>query len=123
MRILSDEQRKFKYELIDEQTKALKFGKEPDKKGYEEIYEYSDVPSRENYNPERGTYKWGREGPSEEEQALYWQLGNQLFKRKAEILGYDPDSLSEEEFKEVIGAWHGGGEDIIVEDYIKKVIE
>ena len=120
---LTNDQKRFAKELIGEQELALEFGKEPDKKGYEEIYEYSDVPSREDYNPERGTYKWGREGPSEEEQALYWQLGNQLFKRKAKILEYDPDNLSEEEFKEVIGAWHGGGEDIIVEDYIKKVIE
>jgi len=126
---LTPEQRQFKYELIEEQIKALKFGREPEKEGYEEIYEYSDTPSKEDYNPEKGTYKWGSEGPSEEEQALYWQLGNQLFRRKAEILrtenkneGYDLDNLSEEEIKEIIGAWHGGGEDITVEKYVKKIL-
>jgi hypothetical protein len=126
---LTPELRQFKYELIEEQTKGLEFGREPEKEGYEEIYEYSDTPGKEDYNPEKGTYKWGSEGLSEEEQALYWQLGNQLFRRKAEILrtenkneGYDLDNLSEEEIKEIIGAWHGGGEDITVEEYVKKVL-
>lgn len=74
----------FKNRIVAIQSKSLEEKKKPGTHGSE--YGYSDKLGASDYDPLKGTYGFGSEGPTEEEQEWYWKLSEAVLDRKVEII-------------------------------------